>query len=229
MFIDDKQTSDKIAFGFSGSEAENQAAENIVVLKLYHGSDRVRQIEDILFPGPRLTCDFGDGFYLTESIRVAEEWVAREADPVLNIYEFSASKDEILFLTDEAWLRVVVGFRTGKYNVFLKSPVVRGIIANDRMDISLPFFLRGEIGDKRLFRCLDYCKLGNQYLLRKSVKYLCNHTYKPLKGTELQQAEKRREARRRGMEDQLQKIRRQPVTGEKFIDDYLADGDFYEV
>jgi len=87
----------------------------------------------------------------------------------------------------------------------------------------------GEIGDKRLFRCLDFCKLGNQYLLRQTVKHLSNHTFEPLKGVRLQQAEERRAARRRGMEAQLQKIRRQPVQEEKFIDDYLSGGDFHEI
>ena len=202
---------------------------DMVALKLYHGSDKPVQIKDIMFPGPRATCDFGNGFYLTESKRVAEEWIVREPDPVLNVYDFSASKQEVLHLTREAWLRAVVGFRTGKYRVIFKSPIVCGIIANDRMDISLPFFLRGEIGDLRLFRCLDYCKLGNQYLLRLSAEYLSNHTFKSLKGAELQQAGERRTARRKGMEAELQKIRRQPVSGERFIDDYLADGDYHEI
>ena len=214
--------------GDIGQTVKSQSDE-VVALKLYHGSDKAMKIGDITFPGSRITCDFGAGFYLTESKRVAEEWVVREATPVLNSYGFTAQKDEILCLTGEAWLRVIVGYRTGKYQVFLRSPIVRGIIANDRMDISLPFFLRGEIGDRRLFRCLDYCKLGNQYLLRQSAKYLSNHSFYPLKGAELQLAGKRRAERRRGMEVELQKIRRQPVSGERFIDDYLADGDFYEV
>ena len=198
-------------------------------MKLYHGSDRAKPIEDIAFPGPRTTCDFGAGFYLTESGQIAREWVTRESTPVLNSYDFSAPKEDILYLAGEAWLRVIVGYRTGKYRVFLRSPVICGVIANDRMDISLPFFLRGEIGDQRLFRCLDYCKLGNQYLLRQSARYLSNHTSTLLKGAELQQAVERRAARRRGMEAELLKIRRQPVSGEKYIEDYLADGDYHEV
>ena len=204
-------------------------AGEVVRMKLHHGSDRARPIDDFMIPGPRVTCDFGDGFYLTESRQIAQEWVVRDATPVLNTYDFTASKEDMLSLTGEAWLRVVVGFRTGKYRVFLKSPVVLGIIANDRMDISLPFFLRGEIGDKRLFRCLDYCKLGNQYLLRQTVKYLSNHTYAPLKGAELQKAMERGAARRWGMETELRKIRRQPISGEKYIEDYIASGDFREV
>jgi len=113
---------------------------DVVALKLYHSSDKPVQIKDIMIPGPRVSCDFGDGFYLTQSKRVTEEWVVRESTPVLNVYDFSASK-----------------------------------------------------------------------------------------GAELQQAEERRTARRRDMEDELQIIRRQPVPGEKYIDDYLACGDFYEI
>ena len=225
---------DLISYNDAGDKLNDDApvenkAGDVVKAKLYHGSDKAVQIEDIMIPGPRATCDFGDGFYLTESRRVAEEWVARDSTPVLNTYDFSALKEEVLYLAGEAWLRVIVGFRTGKYRVNLKSPVICGVIANDRMDISLPFFLRGEIGDKRLFRCLDYCKLGNQYLLRQTVKHLSNHTFKPLEGVRLKQAEERGAVRRRGMEAQLQKIRRQPVHGEKFIDDYLAGGDFHEI
>ena len=234
MLMDGFISDESGSYGDIGSEQRSQTSgghgvSGTAALKLYHGSDKVVQIADIMLPGPRFTCDFGNGFYLAESKRVAEEWVAREDTPVLNEYDFAAIKEDILELTGEAWLRVVVGFRTGKYRVFLRSPVVRGIIANDRMDISLPFFLRGEIGDQRLFRCLDFCKLGNQYLLRQSAKYLINHSYKLLKGSELQQAEKRRVARRRGMDTELQRIRRQPIPGEKYIDDYLAGGDFYEV
>ena len=153
----------------------------------------------------------------------------KEAIPILNVYDFTAPVCDILHLAREDWLRVIVGFRTGQYRVVFKSPIIHGIIANDRMDISLPFFLRGEIGDLRLFSCLDYCMLGNQYLLRTTGQYLSNHTVKHLKGAELQQAGARVAARRSGMDAELQKIRRQPVAGERYIDDYLADGDYYEV
>jgi hypothetical protein len=72
-------------------------------------------------------------------------------------------------------------------------------------------------------------KLGNQYLLRSTAEYLSDHTFKTLKGAELKRTGERRAARRREIEAGLQKIRRQPISGEKYIDDYLADGDYYEV
>ena len=203
--------------------------DDAIRLKLYHGSEEVREIDDIRFPGPYSKYDFGPGFYLAESRRSAEEWTLGKTGHIVNEYDFCAPKSDILYLTGEAWIRVVVGFRLRKYRVFFKSPVICGFIANDRMDISLPFFMRGEIGDQRLLQCLDYCKLGNQYLLRQGTECLSNHSYKVLKGIELQRAVERKGARRREMEEGLLKIRRQPIAGEKYIEDYLNKGDYHEV
>ena len=203
-------------------------SRDVIKLRVFHGSDTIRLIEDIKFPGPYPRYDFGPGFYLADSRQSAEEWTVGRYMHIVNEYILTVSDSDILQLSDEDWVKVVVGFRTGKYQVHLKSPVISGYIADDRMDISLPFFLRGEIGDQRLLRCLNYCNLGKQYLLRESVKYLSDHSYKELRGLELGRAVDRKSARRHNMEMSLQRIRRQPVIGEKFIDDYLTEGDFHE-
>ena len=201
---------------------------NIINIKLYHAGDREILINDIIFPGPRGSCDFGRGFYLAESRRTAEEWVVNKKSPVVNVYNLNVPKNEILYLSGTEWLKVVVGFRENKYRVRFKSPVVCGPIANDRMNIALPLFMSGIIGDIRLLECLDYCKLGNQYLLRGSAEYLTFIESCQLRDSDLKIALDNYNGRRKNMGSELIKIQRAPVTGEKFIEDYLAEGDYIE-
>jgi len=66
----------------------------IITLTLYHGSDKTKTIEDLKFPGPRINCDFGPGFYLAESKETAEEWVRRNETPVINVYSLTFDTKE---------------------------------------------------------------------------------------------------------------------------------------
>ena len=198
-------------------------------LVLYHGSNRVRQVEDILFPGPRKDCDFGRGFYLTEQKQVAEEWVCFDDTPTINEYRVSIDPNAVLHLIGEAWLRVVLGCRTGRYSVVFKHPVIHGLIADDRMANVIPLFLSGTIGDKRLIECLDFCNLGNQYCILERIPGLTFVRSYALHGLELQRANERNVLRKRGMGSKLVEIQRRPVSGERFIEDYLAEGDYVEL
>jgi len=200
-------------------------AESIVV---YHGGERELPLDKIEFAGRRRDYDFGDGFYVTENRQVAEEWSKDRSTPVVNAYRLEIPSNEILHLKDQDWLRVIVGFRLQKYKVVFKSSYIRGAIANDRMDVSLSFFLSGEIGDLRLIKCLEYCKLGDQYLLKKLPDKAEHLEARRLHGLALQTAYNRNIARRHNMDNALLKIRRQSVEGELFIDDYLAKGDYIE-
>ena len=197
-------------------------------LVLYHASNKEIPVQEINFPGPRGNCDFGSGFYLTDNKFTAEEWVFEENSPVINMYTFSAPPSSILHLTGEDWIRVVVGFRTGKYKVLFSSPVVQGTIADDRLVTSLIAFLAGDIGDRRLLKSLDYCKLGDQFLLRNDASCLGDHSSKILKGLELQQAADRFRSRRKNMNHGLTLIRRESFPEEKYIEHYLEMGDYCE-
>ena len=200
-----------------------------VTLTLYHGCDETRQTRDIKFPGPRENCDFGAGFYLAASKQTAEEWVLRESTPVINSYNFKAKAKSILHLSGEDWIRVVVGFRTRAFRVAFKSPIVCGTIADDRMDIALAAFIDETLGDKRLLEALNYCKLGNQYLLRDSSECLSFSESYELKGQELQRAESRWHSRRKGMDVFVKSLFKKPVDGEKYLSDYIAGGDYVEL
>jgi len=203
--------------------------DDIVSVTLYHGSDREIRAEDIKFPGPRNDCDFGSGFYLTEVKNVAAEWIFEEPAPIINEYKFSFLRNQVLYLKDEDWLRVIVGFRENKYKVHFESPVIYGLIANDRMSSVMPPFLIGTIGDRRLIKCLDYCKLGNQYCLRESVEGFTFVRSSKLRGLELQQAADGFRNRRRGMQEQLIQIQRNSMPDEKYIEDYIKMGDYIEI
>lgn len=197
-------------------------------LQVYHAGDKIIQVKDISFPGPRENCDFGAGFYVAANKQTAEEWVKDGTTPIINIYDFLEPQTNVLYLHGEDWIRVVVGFRTKAYRVNFKSPVICGAIADDRIDISLPLFMQGEIGDQRLLKCLDFCKFGDQYLFRESPINLTDVRSYDLKGQELQRARTRNAARKRDMLNELQRIRRQPIAGELYIEDYLARGDYIE-
>ena len=198
-------------------------------ITLFHGSDRKIEPECIVFPGPREHCDFGPGFYLTDDRQVAEEWVCRDDAAAVNTYRVLLPPSLVLSLKGTDWLRVVLGFRLRKYGVVFKSPVVHGLIANDRLFDSLRDFTRGIIGDIRLMQCLDYCKLGSQYCLRERIDRLFLVDCCALTAGQKRDAQRRVLARRANMAGGLLGIYRTPAEGEKFVEEYLAWGDYREV
>lgn len=204
-------------------------ASTVTNLMVYHGSKRIIAIEDIKFPGPRENCDFGSGFYVTDNKHTAEEWIINEPDPVVNAYHLDIDSSKVLFLEGSDWIRAIVGFRKKIYKVTFKSNIISGPIANDRMVPAINLFMEGIIGDLRLLRCLDYCKLGNQYVFRSSAEGLTPYKSYGLANLQLQQAATRWVGRRRRMNDDLKIIQRTPISGELYIDDYLHKGDFLEV
>ena len=207
------------------SETKNETTINHTKINviLYHGSSRNIHPDDIIFHGLRVDCDFGGGFYLTEQKHMAEEWVFEDYSPMINEYRLIIEKRDVLYLTGIDWLKVILGFRKNLYPVSFRSPVIHGPIANDRMFESFIPFMQGAIGDKRLMECLDFCKLGNQYCLKKPVDGLTFIQSYPLKGLELQKAGERYRDRRRGLQQGLREIYRNQIPGEKFIDDYLRE------
>ena len=199
---------------------------NVVV---FHGSNKIIKAEDIVFPSPRKYYDFGPGFYLTESRKIAEEWVIDEQIPIVNEYMLSVPKQRILFLEKRDWLQVVVGFRSRKFEAQFKSSVIQGLIANDRLVDAIEIFRQGAIGDLRLFECLQMVELGNQYVLRDSADCLTWIESREIKGAELQRAAFRRNRKRRDMEKRVRAVYRKQVADELFYDDFIERGAFYEV
>ena len=201
----------------------------ILNVAVYHGSDRIVKVEDIVLPGPRKNYDFGPGFYLTDSRQIAEEWMADEQASVVNEYRLSIPRRDILYLKDRDWLQVVVGFRSRLAAAQFKSPVIHGLIADDRLVDSIEIFRQGAIGDLRLFECLRMVELGHQYMLRSCTDCLTWVAVKEVKGVELQRAVSRRQGKRINLEKRVQMIYKKQIPGELFFDDFLEMGAFNEI
>lgn len=194
---------------------------------LYHGGDRELKTENIQFPGIRLNCDFGQGFYLAENKESAEEWIRKKKTPVVSVYEYDDDKEEQIVLNGKDWLKVVLGFREKLFDITFNKNVIVGAIANDDMTISIPAFMLGGIagiGDIRLIKSLEYCKLGNQYVFKNNANGLRFVDSYELKGVELEIAINRHKARRVTMNNDLLKLRGSVFEGEKYIEDYRKEG-----
>lgn len=223
--MDNKNTRSSV---FSKRRGEDTMGLGEKIITLYHASDKIVRVEDVLFPGPRENCDFGSGFYLTEDKRIAEEWVFRLDTPYINVFEYTPVTPP-LHLEGEDWIRVILGFRKRTLKVHFSSNVIYGLIADDRMFPSLDLFLEGTLGDKRLGKCLSFVNLGKQYCFRNSVEGLVYQESYPLKGLEKQRAAERSRDRKRGMDSGLRDIIQNQPPGEKFIQHYKEMGDWHEV
>ena len=195
-----------------------------ITLTLYHGSDKTKTIEDIKFPGPRFNCDFGPGFYLAERKETAEEWVRGSDEPVVNIYTLTFDTKESIELKGRDWIKVIVGFRESAYKVKFTKNIIIGDIANDKMFSVMPLFMQGIIGDRRLIKCLDYCKLGKQYLFREHAAGLTFIESYIMNDSQRKDAIERYNDRRKRMNRDLIILQREPMQGEKFIEHYLEGG-----
>ena len=167
------------------------------------------------------------GFYFAENKETAEEWIRKRKTPIVTVYEYNNNPEEQILLTGEDWLKVVLGFREKLFDVSFSRNVVVGAIANDDMTISIPAFMLGGIagiGDVRLIKSLEYCKLGNQYVFKNSANGLRYVDSYELKGAELENAIQRHKARRVTMNKDLLQLCGSVFEGEKFIEDYREEG-----
>jgi len=198
-------------------------------IKLYHASNVIKRVEDIYFPGPRKTCDFGPGFYLTDNSKIAEEWICFDNSPIINIYDYEVNSADILYLKEEEYIRVVVGCRSQRYRVNFKSNIIHGMIANDRIDRAMPSFLDGTIGDKCLMALLSLGFLGAQYMFREhsgALKYLDSYE---LRAFSLSDAINRKHHKRAMINDQYRNLVRKNYSKQKYVEDYLTLGDYSEI
>jgi len=198
-------------------------------VRLYHASHNVKQIKDIYFPGRKDSFDFGQGFYLTENKFVADMWSITNNRPVVNVYEYTKNTQTLYDISNdfENWLKIVVGFRSRSYKVNIKSGVIYGQIANDRMDRVIESFLAGVISSDQLRKALLLVNLGNQFAFKKScvgLEYIDHYT---LKGFEARQLAERNYSSRVNLDAKIKLIYRERNTG-FFIDDLKGMGDFNE-
>ncbi len=172
---------------------------------LYHGSKG--GIDGKIEPCSRVRCDFGRGFYMGTDLMQAKSIVSDDDMPYYYKLRFRISeipKDRIMILDEKYWLRTVLACRKADREFdslqiakkVLKKlehcDVVVGLVADGIMGEAMVSFIDNVLTDKGLFHCMTYVSYCLQVVAKtheacKCIDILEEH---PLKGQELQEAEK---------------------------------------
>jgi len=126
-------------------------------MELYHGTTQV--IHEIDFTKGRHRTDFGQGFYLGSNLNVAQRWATNRAafsgTPIVMKYAlddgiFSDEKANPLVFDEPSleWLNFVRDNRRKRYpnnQLCHTHGVVRGAIANDKVNFVVEDYLNGKV------------------------------------------------------------------------------------
>lgn len=152
---------------------------------LFHGSKQ--GLKNIRVDGSREKCDFGQGFYLSETYEQALAFVCEHKES--SVYSFTCSFDNLNILEfgcSLEWMLAICYFR-GTLGKFADSLLVKKIIekvneadlviapiADNRMFYVMTLFTEGEINADVALHSLSASKLGKQYIFKteKSLKQL---------------------------------------------------------
>lgn len=132
--------------------------------------------------------DFGNGFYLGESLLQASTWVSDRYNASVYAFYFSNDKNlkRVSFEVDERWMYAILYYRGALdgyelndeikdiINEVEKSDYLIAPIADNQMYDILSMFKRGEITDEACIHSLSCTNLGYQYVLKSNrvFKYL---------------------------------------------------------
>ncbi len=147
---------------------------------LFHGSRN--GIDDINPDGARDNCDFGRGFYCSEKLSSALNFVETESSP--SVYVFIGSLVRLKTINIPAsieWL-LTVCYHRRQLNRYQNHPklketlarlegvdVIIAPIADNRMYQIMRRFADGQITDKEAIHALSASRLGNQYVFKTSA------------------------------------------------------------
>lgn len=154
--------------------------EEVVV---YHGGTEIVERPDC--KRGRKNLDFGQGFYVTDIRRQAEDWAKLTADrrrttPILNRYRLnrdaiiSEARCKIFKAYDEEWLEFIVSSRQGQ-SADDAYDYVEGGVANDRVVDTINLYMAGLMDRGAALRRLSEHQPNNQIcLLNQGItdKYL---------------------------------------------------------
>jgi hypothetical protein len=150
---------------------------------LYHGSIDIVKEPEIRVPNRRL--DFGSGFYLTSSLKQAQDWVLRKLSNegknigYVNSYSFDDDNVptnlniKVFSGPSEDWLDFVMSNR--RETAFVHDyDIVVGPVANDRVYTAFSLYEGGIIDKSTLIKELQTYRLVDQYLFHtsKALDYL---------------------------------------------------------
>ena len=153
-------------------------------MRLFHGSKN-GIIGDIK-PSSRCDCDFGTGFYMSESKHLCEAWVSDYKFGAPKVYELEFNDSNLKtyrFDIDRDWYLFIAYHRVydkiEKYSKILEYikkyddyDLLIGTIVDDRLIYSLNEFFNNRINEKALMSCLDVFNYGLQYIAKS--KKVCD-------------------------------------------------------
>ena len=142
-------------------------------MKVYHGS-----VLEVRFPLAKIgrpNLDFGQGFYVTDICKQAEDWAERIGlrtlrNPLLNIYELDMDtiKAKYRYLKfadyDKEWLDFIVASRGGQ-KPWMEYDLVEGGVANDRVIDTIEAYMVGNINLEKALGELSKHRPNNQLCL----------------------------------------------------------------
>lgn len=153
-------------------------------MKLYHGTNVDFQQIDIT--KSKSFKDFGQGFYLTDIRKQAEDWAKKKSEllggkPVLQEYDFdeaimaSMELNILVFETPtEEWATFIHKNRSRKEHFRHDYDIVVGPIADDGVAYLIGRYDEGTLTIAELVRELEYKKLNRQYFFgtERAIKLL---------------------------------------------------------
>lgn len=150
---------------------------------VFHGGTEIVEHPDCKCG--RRNLDFGQGFYVTNIRKQAEEWAKlmsdrRNAPPILNRYRLNraaalaAAHSKLFKAYDEDWLEFIVASRQGQ-PVADQYDYIEGGVANDRVVDTVNLYMAGLMDKATALRRLSEYQPNNQIcLLNQEItdKYL---------------------------------------------------------
>lgn len=154
------------------------------MLTVYHGA--TCQVQTPLCNAGRPHLDFGQGFYVTNLRRQAEDWAQRTAQqrnlpPLLNIYEldtdriFAAYRCLRFDAYDRRWLDFIVDSRLGR-EPWREYDYIEGGVADDRVINTVEDYINGDLPPEAALQRLAQHRPNNQMcLLSQTLVDECLH------------------------------------------------------
>lgn len=142
-------------------------------ITVYHGGTEVVVHPESKYGRQHL--DFGQGFYVTDIRKQAEDWAKqtanrRKTEPVLNKYLLNRdailaeAKCKLFKAYDKEWLDFIVASRQGQ-NVADAFDYIEGGVANDRVVDTVNLYMAGLMDEDTALRRLSEHQPNNQMCL----------------------------------------------------------------
>lgn len=135
---------------------------------IYHASSEI--IKNPKHNKGRIDTDFGQGFYASTELEMAEKWACRKNPSVINeymintdnlrVYTFSSNKEWLDFVVDN---RNMIDMSNSPYNQY---DLLIGPTADDKLFSTIEQYETGYISSDIATKILDCMKIGTQYVLK---------------------------------------------------------------